>query len=120
MVTVYDVSRSENDKLLHSNIPAYSIPPVSGFNARTAGYSISRSAHQSETALSIYQLSERGSIYCLELDVLTANSMQGGREVCQWSTEVQTFAQGVNVRPEMGPFEARVASKVDVRSVYER
>jgi len=119
LVTIYDVSRSD-DGLIHSNVPAYSIPPVSSYYTPNTGHLLFRhTSNQSKTATTMYQLSERGSIHCLDLDFPPIGQLRRERECCEWSEDVQSLEETANVSSDMGLMASQVASKVDLHLAYQ-
>lgn len=121
LMSVYDVSRSE-DGLIRSGTLAYSVPSISGHDTRSAGYSllqhpITSSSHPA--AVTMYQLTDRGSIHGLELDLAEKMSKKEPREKVQWSSGVNNLAKRT-ISQIIGPQEWRNKTKVDLSLAYRR
>jgi hypothetical protein len=113
------VSRLD-DGLIHSNVPSYSVPPVSGYDTRNAGHLLFRHpSNSSKTATTMYQLSERGSIHCLDLDFPPVSQIMRECERCDWSPDVQSLEEAANVYPDMGPLASQIACEVDLHLAYQ-
>jgi hypothetical protein len=118
LVTVYDVSRS-NDGLIHANVPPYSLPAVSEYEARITGHLLFRHPSNPNNAMtSIYQLNDRGSIHRLDLGFPPINQIKT-EGVRSWSTDLQKLAETSSVYPDMGPLASQVATEVDLRPAYQ-
>lgn len=122
LVTVYDVSRSDDDKLLHVNVSPYALPLLSGHDEWHSGItSFRHPLDKNNTCVSWFQLSNRGGIHRLDLDVALKNS--NGSHFpglgFEWSTDVKEMdLQATSVRPYSGPLEARRPSPVDLSPFY--
>jgi hypothetical protein len=117
LVTVYDVSR-EDDGLMYSNVPPYSLPPISGYETRITGHSFFQHPPNSSNTTTIYQMNDRGSIHCLDLYFPPANQTKRDQKLYEWSADVQSLAETADVRPDMGPLASQVASEVNLRPAY--
>ena len=113
-MTVYDVSLSD-DSLIRSNVPAYSLPPVSGYDTRNTGHLLSKHPSNGGNRATLYQLSERGSIHGLDFGFPPFNT---DRQDYEWSADVRRLAAAAHIRTDMGPLAPQVASEVDLHPAY--
>lgn len=119
MMTVYDVSRS-GDGLIRSNIPPYSLPPISGNYIRSTGHVIFQHPSESnDIGTAMYQLTERGSIHCRYFDFPPGGQVNADREIYEWSTDVQSLARKANIGRDVGLLGSRSSSEVNLRHAYQ-
>jgi hypothetical protein len=119
LVTVFDVSRS-NDGLIHSNAAPYSLPHTSGYYTRHTGHLLlQHPSNPSNTSTTIYQLSDRGSIHCLDLDFGPVSRIKTEGQACEWSADVHSLAEAANIHPDAGSLGSQAASEVDLNLAYQ-
>ncbi|KAI0672980.1 hypothetical protein C8Q78DRAFT_1022189 [Trametes maxima] len=125
LVTVYDVSRG-NENLVQLYGAPYSLPSVLRPDGPHSGYAFfQQPTIAGSKQLSIFQLSERGSLLLLNLqktsdDIVTAcSSRVSGR--AEWPTGVTKLGENVETAPlDLGPLAARTHSVTGLESAYER
>jgi hypothetical protein len=124
LVTVYDVSRSD-DHLIHVNNPPYPLPSVLGCNEMHAGHVLVRHpSYPNNTQVGLFRLCERGSIHHVTLrNPVEDEDISATTDHCknyEWSEDVEELQrQSVRLRPYVGPSGARYFTEVNLRAVYE-
>ncbi|KAI0647297.1 hypothetical protein C8Q79DRAFT_958760 [Trametes meyenii] len=125
LVTVYDVSRGI-DNLVHLNGSPYSLPSVLCPDGPHCGYAFfQQPTIAGSKQLSIFQLSERGSLSLLNLqktsdDIVTESSGRVPRRT-EWPTDVATLGGEVEAAPpNLGPLATRSHNVVTLDSAYKR
>jgi len=122
LVTVYDVSRSD-DHFIHVNIPPYPLPSILGCNETHAGQVLVRHpSYPNKAEVDFFRLCERGSIHRVTLRMpLDNDSAYGDR--CgdyEWSEDVKKLElQAIKLRPDVGPRGARYFTEINLRAIYE-
>jgi hypothetical protein len=121
LVTIYDISRADDNKLLHVNVSPYALPFVSGRDERYSGFtSFRHHLDLDDTCVSLFQLSNRGAIHRLDLGVDGEAKHLPGLGF-EWSAEVKELdLQAAGIRPHSGSLEARRPNPVDLGPVYNR
>ena len=100
----------------------YSVPSISGYDTCSAGYSLfqhPRASSQHPVAITMYQLTDRGSIYGLDFDFSGRMSNKKPREMVQWSSGVKNMIQRT-ISQTIGQREWRNKTKVDLSPAYQR
>ncbi|KAH9901571.1 hypothetical protein C8Q73DRAFT_678269 [Cubamyces lactineus] len=126
LVTVYDVSRG-NDNLVHLHDAPYPLPPV----LRPDGAHLGHTFFQQPTALgskflSVFQLSERGSVSLLNFqaapgDSVAQESLSQGGSRAEWPPEVKKLGDDADAaRPDLGHLAGRAHLVVDLQPAYEK
>ena len=108
--------------MIRSKTPVYSVPSISGYGTCSAGYSLFQHPTASSShpeAITMYQLTDRGSIYALELDFARKMSRKEPREKVQWSSEVKNMVRRT-ISQTIGPRDWRNKTKVDLSPAYQR
>ncbi|KAI0636734.1 hypothetical protein C8Q77DRAFT_1094359 [Trametes polyzona] len=125
LITVYDVSRG-SDSLVHIHNAPYALPPILRPDGAHSGYAFfQQPTLQGSKQLSIFQLSERGSMSLLNLQWLSREAVpetaaQPPRRA-EWSPEVKKLRDDAEVsRPDLGTLAARTHSIVDLQPAYRR
>lgn len=126
LLTVYDVSRSDCNSLVHLHASPYALPSVYAPDARHLGQVIFQ--HPSDTNdsdINILQLSESGSLHMMALELslkgdgsdITHNAR---RTVPEWSAEVRKLEEEAKtVQTDVGPLGGRSYSVVDLQQAYK-
>ncbi|KAI0949968.1 hypothetical protein AcW1_006160 [Taiwanofungus camphoratus] len=127
LLTVYDVSRSDCNSLVHLHASPYALPSVYAPDARHLGQVIFQ--HPSDTNdsdINILQLSESGSLHMMALELslkgdgsdITHNAR---RTVPEWSAEVRKLEEEAKtVQTDVGPLGGRSHSVVDLQQAYKK
>ncbi|KAI0362386.1 hypothetical protein OH77DRAFT_1441905 [Trametes cingulata] len=125
LVTVYDVSRG-NDNLVHLCDTPRALSPAVHPDGPHLGYAFFQQPTLSGSKqLSIFQLSERGSLSLLNLqrlpkDVVQETPTQARRRV-DWPADVRKLGEEAeSARPDLGPLSAKAHSVVDLQPAYRK
>lgn len=113
-MTIYDVSRSEG-RLLHVNTPPYCLTS-SGSSTTYVGSTYFRHPFDpSCDGISLFRLSERGSIFQLDLHGVEDHTIN-----VEWSNDIKTIdAEAARLQHDVGPLGAQYMSEVDLSSAYD-
>ncbi|KAI1794593.1 hypothetical protein LXA43DRAFT_995724 [Ganoderma leucocontextum] len=126
LVTVYDVSR-DTENLVHMHGPPYALPSI----VRPDGPHLGFAFYQQPTLvgtkhISLFQLSERGSVSLLNLDHVSAD--MASREIsttvprrAHWTPEVQALGEAADAKHvDQGPLAGRAHGVVNMQLAYHR
>ena len=122
LVTVYDVSEGD-DNFGHLNTLPYALPQVPVIGERRVGRVVFRHPNDtSTTSAMLLQLSDRGSIHRLDLELTVDEEV---RQPCgrthEWSQEVLDLEKTMEgATTNLGAFSSRTCTEVDLEPVYRR
>ncbi|KAI0372898.1 hypothetical protein BV20DRAFT_990286 [Pilatotrama ljubarskyi] len=125
LITVYDVSRG-SDNLVHLYDAPYALPPALRPDGPHLGYAFFQQATLSGSkSMSIFQLSERGSISLLNLQRLSKDVAQetpnSARRRVDWPPDVLKLKEDADAaRSDLGPLAGKAHSIVDLQPAYQR
>jgi hypothetical protein len=120
LVTVYDVSRSDN-RLIRINTPPYCLSSLLGSDTSHVGKAFIRHPSDSRgSEISLFRLDQRGSICRLDLDISHANEpVKLTSPGSEWSADAKALdSRAARLRPDIGPLGAQDFSEMDLSSTY--
>lgn len=124
LISIYDVSRGE-DQLTHLNAPPYALSPiVKSAGLPVVGHSIFQHPHGRESHFEIYHMSSHGALFRLNArfsgEVEATNLNRGDQRLCHWDHAVKELDSiSKHLTEDIGPLGEREYSKVDLAPAYE-
>lgn len=120
-MTVYDVSRT--DQLVQMRSAPSLLPPILRPDGVHGGYVFQPPTLSGSTHLSVFQLSQRGSVSVIHLDHLPVDTIpetpQGLAQPTVWPADVEKLAQDADaMRADQGALAARAHSITDLQPAY--
>ncbi|KAH9951994.1 hypothetical protein B0H21DRAFT_829833 [Amylocystis lapponica] len=124
LVTVYDVSHSEND-LIRLHVPPYALPAARIPDGCHLGHVFfQHPSNPNDRDISLLQLSERGGVHMLDLQLCpsdVAADVSRNTRTTILSPDVQRLEQHVrSLRFDMGVRGERSVSQVDLQPAYNK
>ena len=121
-MTVYDVCRSD-DNLLYINAQPYSLQSVLGPTPYMGHTFFRHPSSPSESEISMFMLSERGSVHFLDLEMPMSGEETPPKDVgniVEWSEDVKELNVRANdLRSDFGYLGARDGGEVNLHSIYD-
>ncbi|RDX56514.1 hypothetical protein OH76DRAFT_1426024 [Lentinus brumalis] len=123
LVTIYDVSRT--DRLVQMRSAPFALPPIVKPDGAHGGYALQPHALFGSKHLSVFQLSERGSVSVLHLDHSSVDATPEDASEhprhTQWPAGVQELARKADtMRADQGSLAERAHSMTDLQPVYHK
>jgi hypothetical protein len=120
LISIYDVSRGDDDGLIHVGGVPYCLPHIQSNQAGVVFFQ--HPLDQRETNVSLFCCSDRGSIRQLDLESIPYNevALPLRDPAYEWSEDVEELdGRASGLRPDIGPLGAREFTTVNMKSLYD-
>ena len=124
LVTIYDMSR-DSENLVHMHGPSYALPPIVQPDGPHLGFAFYQQPTLVGTKhISLFQLSERGSVSLLNLDHVFTDTTSQEISIttsrrASWPPEVQALGEAADASSvDQGPLSGRAHNVVNLQPVY--